>query len=1099
MNTAGPLAAPGSFLRSFVKGPRAVARCLTAALALGLATGARGELRVTNLRCDWANAPLGIDSAPPHLAWSLESLDRGAHQTAWQVQVASSPDLLRSDKPDRWDSGRVQSRAQFQIPYAGKTLGTGEQVFWRIRVWNENGTASGWSEPSNWTMGIVRPEDWRARWISDPTLLEKTRTKLGFSTPPVSKADSPQWIALDLGASYAVDKVVLHALVYGVAERLGFPRWFRIEVADDPDFRGATTILDHTQNPANEWATKLTAPASGVTARYVRITATRLRTMSEDGGAEQFGRLALRQIEVVAAGTNVARGARVTSSASLEGGPWSSAAVVDGLGVPGSNPRACSTLLLRREFRVGEGLKRATLFVCGLGHYTLEANGSAVGAEDLLTPGWTDYERTCLYDTRDLTAQLKPGANAIALTLANGMYNVPNWPGRYTKFSGPPRPLTAIAQLRLEYTDGRVDWVATDEQWKAAPGPITFSHVYGGEDYDAAKGPKGWSLAGFDDSRWTPVVCIPGPGGELKGASEAAPPIRAHETLTPRAVRPLRAGVAVYDLGQNAALMPRLRVRGPAGSSVKITPSELVNADGSLDTTSTHAGKAESTWNYRLAGGGEIECWMPRFFHHGARYLQVQAFPAAGSSELPVVVGLEGIVVHGDSPAVGRFSCSNELFNRIRLLVRWAQRSNLSHVLTDCPHRERLGWLEQYHLNGPSLRYEYDLTRLYAKTLGDMADSQRPNGLVPSIAPEYIRFDGDFRDSPEWGSALILAAWQQYVWTGDDTPLRRHYASMQRYFAYLESRANRHLLTHGLGDWYDLGPKRPGFSQLTPVSLPATAIFYEDALRLEQTAQHLGEDRDAQRYATAAGRIAEAFNAEFFKARNAGYATGSQTANAFPLVLGLVPPASRDAVLASLVRDIESRGNSVTAGDIGYSYLLKALAENGRSDVVFAMNSQSERPGYGYQLAHGATSLTEAWDANRQASQNHFMLGQIMEWLYGDLAGLAPDPEEPGFGRVIVRPNPVGDVTWAEASYESVRGPISVRWQKTSTGLRLTVKIPPNATASVQWPSLGSGEIRESGRSMANRNDVREIEPTCGRRTFEIGAGTYEFEEPPSK
>ena len=232
---------------------------------------------------------------------------------------------------------------------------------------------------------------------------------------------------------------------------------------------------------------------------------------------------------------------------------------------------------------------------------------------------------------------------------------------------------------------------------------------------------------------------------------------------------------------------------------------------------------------------------------------------------LPEVDELQAFVVHSASPSIGSFESSSELFNRIHRLVRWAQLSNMVSVLTDCPHRERLGWLEQYHLNGPSLRYGFDLSRLYRKGMGDMADSQLSNGLVPDIAPEYTVFEGGFRDSPEWGSAYLLAGWQQYVWTGDLDLLRRHYDGMARYVAYLGSKASGHIVSHGLGDWYDIGPDRPGYAQLTPIPLTATAFYFEDATILARVAALLGRPDDAARYTKLAGEIRTAFNARFFE------------------------------------------------------------------------------------------------------------------------------------------------------------------------------------------------------------------------------------------
>ena len=460
--------------------------------------------------------------------------------------------------------------------------------------------------------------------------------------------------------------------------------------------------------------------------------------------------------------------------------------------------------------------------------------------------------------------------------------------------------------------------------------------------------------------------------------------------------------------------------------------------------------------------------------------------PATAGGELPVVESLEGEVVHSASTPVGEFACSNDLFNRIHTLIRWAQRANLVSVITDCPHRERLGWLEQYHLNGPSLRYEFDLAQLFAKGMNDMADSQLTNGLVPDIAPEYTVFSGGFRDSPEWGSACVLVPWQQYEFTGDLGLLRRHYDAMRRYVAYLGTRATGHIVSHGLGDWYDIGPKPPGQAQLTPPALTATAFYYQDAWILAQAAALLGRPADAKQFSALAAEIREAFNARFFNPASGSYATGSQCANAIPLVMNLVAPTNRAAVLAALVADVQSRSNSITAGDVGYRYLLRALAEGGRSDVVFAMNSQSERPGYGYQLKQGATSLTEAWDAGRSSSQNHFMLGQIMEWFYHDLAGIGGDSAGPGFQKIIINPQPVGDVTWCQASYDSIHGKIVSDWKREGNAFTLNVTIPSNTSATVFVPARSANDAKEVG-------GVKVARWEHGRAVFEIGAGRYEF------
>jgi hypothetical protein len=861
---------------------------------------------------------MGVDRPRPSLSWKLEGDARGERQTAYRILVASSKPKLSDEIGDLWDSGKVPADETAGVSYEGRLLRSSERAFWKVRVWNKDFEPSAWSEPAEWTMGVLRPEDWRARWIA---------------------AASPS-----------------------------------------------------------------------------------------------------------------------------------------------------ETLLLRREFAVRKNLVRALVHVCGLGQYEMTVNGQKVG-EDLLTPGWTKYDKTCLYDTYDLTPLLRQGSNAVGLLLANGFYNVKG--GRYTKYKGSFGPLKAIAQVRLDYADGSTDFIGTSRSWRAHSGPITFSCVYGGEDFDARLVTRGWDEPGFDDAEWPRAVLVSGPGGVLKGASFAAPPVRAIETIKPVAIREIGAHLAVYDLGQNAPVMIRLAVRGPAGSSVRVIPAELVKPDGTVDRRSAGGGLA--FWQYTLAGAGS-ETYASKFFYHGARYLQVELSPAERDVEYPAVESLEGLVVHSSAPPVGEFASSSELSNRILRLIRWAQRANMMSVLTDCPHREKLGWLEQYHLNGPSLRYEWDMSRLYAKTMTDMADSQLDSGLIPDIAPEYTIFQGGFRDSPEWGSAFVIVPWQEYEWTGDLDLLRRHYGGMKRYVDYLATKASGHILSHGLGDWYDLGPKPPGEAQLTPRSLTATAFFYHDTVILSRTARLLMNLYDAKLYERRAAEIRAAFNAAFFDDKAGVYSTGSQTANALPLVLGLVPPERRAAVLEAIVKDVRARGNALTAGDVGYRFLLRALAEAGRSDVIFDMTNQSERPGYGYQLRRGATSLTEAWDAGPASSQNHFMLGHIIEWFSGDLAGLSPDPMGPGFKRIVIRPQPVGGLTWARASLDSVRGKIAVEWKITEGKFILSVVLPPNTTTTVFVPAASAASVAESGRPARESPGVLFLRQENGRAVFEVGAGRYVFE-----
>jgi hypothetical protein len=759
--------------------------------------------------------------------------------------------------------------------------------------------------------------------------------------------------------------------------------------------------------------------------------------------------------------------------------------------------------IFRRQFTVNSGLQRAVIFICGLGQYELSANGTKVG-NAVLAPGWSMYPKTCLYDSLDITSYLNTGTNALGVMLGNGMYNVPST-ANYSKFTGSFGSPKLIAQIYLFYSNGTSQVIASDGNWLATTGPITYSHVYGGEYYDARLLPAGWNQAGLNTSSWSAARTTSGPGGVLRGQSYAAPPIVVTQTLNPVQTRTFSSSSFVYDLGQNAALLASITAHGSAGSTISMEPAELVNSDGSVNRNSSGGGTAY--WQYTLAGKGE-ESWTSRFFYHGCRYVQVTLTPAAGSSQLPTLDSFSGQVIQSAVASVGNFSCSSSLFNNTRNITRWAQRNNLASIITDCPTRERLGWLEQCNLHGPSLRYEFDCGLLAAKNLQDMTDSQLSSGLVPDIAPEVTVFSGGFRDSPEWGSSSIIVPWQQYLYTGDESLLKKYYATMTSYFAYLQKQSANNFLNYpnGLGDWYDIGPNPPGYSQDTPISLTADAYYCQDAQILAQAAAVLGNTSDASRYSSLAASIGAAFNNTYYSAANGYYATGSQTAQALPLYLGIVASANQSKVLSALVANVTAVG--LTSGEIGHRYLLRALTDNGRPDVVYTLHSSTTGPGYADILSKGATALTEAWDANPADSQDHFMLGHITEWFYHDLAGIQLDPAAPGFQHVIIKPAFVNGISSANASYDSVRGNIVSSWTVANNQATLNVTIPVGATGSVYLPILASITtgltVKESGTTIWQNGAAtggaagvtfNQVEGTGAQtlQVWNVGSGSYQF------
>lgn len=741
--------------------------------------------------------------------------------------------------------------------------------------------------------------------------------------------------------------------------------------------------------------------------------------------------------------------------------------------------------MFRKDFVLAKSIKCATAFISGLGHFELSLNGAKVG-DDFLAPGWTKYDKEALYMTYDITKQLKKGSNAVGVMLGNGFYYVPPVKGRYRKLKSAFGYPKMICRLQIEYTDGTSTNIVSNEGWKTAPSPIIFSSIYGGEDYDANLEQKGWNIAGFEDTQWKSALWVDGP--KLNAQKEA--PVKVFENFSAKSITQTGNQEWVYDLGQNSSAIIELKVRGSKGDTVRITPAELLKEDGTI--TQKNIG-GPSYFTYILKGDG-LETWRPKFFYTGFRYLQVKGGVPAGkenSSKQAVIEDLTALHIRNAAETIGKFSSSNELFNKTFTLIDWSIKSNMVSVFTDCPHREKLGWLEQLHLMGKSVNYNYAAAPLFKKATVDIRNSQLANGLVPEIAPEYVKFEwgGDmFRDSPEWGSSSILVPWDLYKYYGDRQALIDNYPVMQHYLKYLGTKAEQHILSQGLGDWYDLGPRPPGVSQLTPIGITATAIYYYDLKIMEKIARLLGKPTDARQYSNLAVAVKRAYNHKFFNSKTKQYGSGSQAANAMAVYMELVEDQDKNAVIENLIKDIRAKNNGLTAGDIGYRYVLRILEDAGRSDVIFDMNSRSDVPGYGMQIAKGATALTESWAALPTVSNNHFMLGHLMEWFYSGVGGIRQEENSMAFNKIRIEPEVVGDLTFAKTEYDSAYGKITTDWKKSANRFELEVNIPVNTTAVLCLPAPNNQTVSE-----ANHATFKSLGYNNGKVMVAVGSGNYKF------
>ena len=763
---------------------------------------------------------------------------------------------------------------------------------------------------------------------------------------------------------------------------------------------------------------------------------------------------------------------------------------------------AKKSICLRRTFQVGDATEggtnrkpgkkivEATAYVCGLGFYEFSLNGKKVGNSEF-APLWSDYDKTVYYNTYDVTEQLRRGENVVGILLGNGFYNVQGG-GRYRKLHISFGPPTLLFELVINYEDGTCTTVHSDNNWKYDFSPVTFNCIYGGEDYDACREQKGWNQIGFDDSHWRPVVIQEAPKGILR--PQMAAPVKIMERYDIQKVTKLNAdqvasasvstkrtvdlSAFVLDMGQNLAGFPEITVRGKRGQKVTLIVAEALTEEGACNQRQTGR---QHYYEYTLKGEGD-ETWHPRFSYYGFRYIQVEGAVLKGQKnpqKLPVLKNIQSCFVYNSARKVSTFESSNRIFNAAHRLIEKAVRSNMQSVFTDCPHREKLGWLEQVHLNGPGLLYNYDLTAYAPQIMQNMADAQHSNGAMPTTAPEYVIFEGPgmdaFAESPEWGGSLVIFPFMYYETYGDDSLIKKYYPNMRRYVDYLKTRADTGILSFGLGDWYDYGDFRAGFSRNTPVPLVATAHYYMTVMYLVQAAKMVGNDFDIRYYTSLAQEIMVAFNKCFLHKDTAQYGTGSQCSNALPLFLQMTQDADEqdnyrpdadlnEKVFANLIKDVEAHGNRLTTGDVGNRYLIQTLARNGEHELIYKMFNHEEAPGYGFQLKFGATTLTEQWDPRQGSSWNHFMMGQIDEWFFNSLVGIRPSttPKQ-GYQKFIIAPQPVGDLKYVKASYETLYGTINVDWTCENGTFTLNVSVPVNTTAVVYLPGEKEPKEIQSG------------------------------------
>ncbi|WP_249227776.1 family 78 glycoside hydrolase catalytic domain [Kutzneria sp. CA-103260] len=972
-------------------------------------------------------------AGPPTFSWQLGSAVNGERQTAYRVRVSAGTEV--------WDSGRVASAASVGVPYGGPVLQAGRAYTWTVQVWDAHGRPSAWSKPQPLA---VAPTDWQgAQWISpDSTtswsnfVLDTDFTIKAAAAGVVFRAqDSANYYLWQINTVTTPGKVMLrpHVQVGGHFTTLA-------EVDLSPVLTPANAGTSHHLQIRADGAT-ITTTIDGTQVDVRTDTSLTqgtigFRTSTSAGVAEDavYDNLALHGLD----GTSL-----FADDFSRSPDPrFAQQKIVDGQLEPSGDPVLLganhAAPMLRRTFTLTKPIAHADVNVLGLGFYELHLNGAKVG-DAVLTPADAPYDRRDLYDTYDVTGQLKPGANAVGMMLGNG-YGQHFSPYGF-RWLGPEQ---AIMTLTVTYTDGTQQAITTDHSWTWSDSPITGDDIYNGETYDARQEQHGWDTAGFDASTWRPVTTVAAPAGTLTPST--LPPIRVVQTLRPVKMTQPSPGVYVYDLGQNIAGWARIRAKGPAGTQIQLRTAEELTPDGRLDTTTNR--NAAATDTFVLAGTGGTESYEPRFDYHGFRYVEVTGYPGT-----PTVDSLDGRVAHADVASTGSFTSSDPTLNQLWQNNRWSILNNSMSVPTDNPVRdERTPPAMDVQAYSAASTREFGMDAFYANYLADLP----PGTALPD--------DAGNAQQPDMAGGQVTLAWTLYEQYGDRTTLAAQYPAMKAFVDTNNTQVPSHIWpdNRGFGDWcppvhdggVNGGQGGPNEGNCTSeVSLVNTALSYVQALDVAKAAQALGKTSDAATYTALANGIKQAFNTHFLNADGSSYGDGRQTTSILPLAFDMVPAGNVTAVGNRLVDTIlTTNGGHLDTGIFGTRHLVDALARINRTDVAMTVLDQKTYPGFGYEISRGATSSWEEWlYSSNMETHDHAMFAGVNASLYTQLAGI--QPAAPGYSAVSIAPQTPTGLAHVAASLDTAYGKVAVSWTKSATTFDLDVTIPVNTTATVSLPT----------------------------------------------
>ena len=1041
-------------------------------LSASTCTASAASSRPFGLTAEWRVNPCGVDVPAPRLAWKQgQGLGKGAKDVttvAWRVLAASSRAKLDADQGDLWDSGKVAGAQSVGVPYAGAPLATSQRVFWKVKTWCNYGKESDWSEPAEFTMGVVKPSDWKAKWIGPAP---ETRPDVDLS--------GAQWITAPKGKKGKV--TLLYKFTFAGAKPGEYVEMVHAAVPQHVVRVNGKSCHLHSGHIHN-W-------------RYLRfrdITPWLVvgeNTIEVEIVPDNFNP-SVKEPYAFLARFNLPGGKSFGTDAT-----WTSPdGAVTALGAA-KEPVFAKGLVTRCEnaspafektFTVSKPVASAVLHVTGVGFYEASLNGAKVGTK-VLDPSPTMFDHHVLYSTYRLDGDLKPGANTLRILVGHGWYDVRSiatWNFDVAPWRDFPR---TIAQLEITYADGMRETVATDGSWRQVASPVGYDCIREGE-----------VIGGHDPSmpdlegRVVRAVEVPGPKGAL--TAENCPGAEVMRTLKPRSVKDLGGGAYMVTFPENMAGWMRLTLRGQQkGDVVSIRYDERANEDGTPAAGSVRDGlhdkqpegqerraidchfrypasqrvcaqdAAFQTDRY-ICSGRDGEVYEPRFTYNGFQYVLIK-----GLRRAPAAEDVTACIVHTAFSTIGSFACSDETFNTLMRMGDRAYRSNFADGYpTDCPHREKNGWTGDASIASELAQYCFENTAAYEKWLRDICDTQLANGdiccIVPTSGWGFVWGNG-----PAWDSALPVIAWTLWTYRDDRRVLDAVYPTLKRYLAYTATRADGDgLVKHGLGDWIPVDRKYYPSVELT------SSCYYYQAMRIaSEIAAVKGLSAESAAYAAAAARTRAGINKRYYKG-NGVYDNGGQTAQAFPIAYGVVEDSERAATAAKLVASVESMDCHVNMGLLGTKHVFRALSRIGRTDLAFKMLVNPTKPSMVEWIQKGGTTLWEDW--KNGSSRNHIMFGDFMGWAYQYLAGIqlpeadsstsaVPVVKARGFKEIVIAPQVIEGLTWVKASVNGPYGEIVSAWKRDGKKVTLDVTVPPNTTATVKLPGRDPARVGSGAHS----------------------------------